>query len=83
MNPFIEQTVVRHLEKGIDGEESEEESEDFDPSDTPDNLEQYPYDEEMWQRDDGTEKQECGHTDHRGTPLDEDECPHCNGDGDE
>jgi hypothetical protein len=83
MDPLIEQTVTRHLEKGIDEEEAEEESEDFDPGDTPDNLEQHPYDEEMWQREDGTQEKECDHTDHRGRPLDEEECPHCEGGDDE
>lgn len=85
MDPLIESTVTRHLEKGVDDEEDREEtSEDFNPANTPDNIEGQPYDEEMWQRDyDAEEEQkdveekECPHTDHRGRPLDEEECPWC------
>jgi hypothetical protein len=75
-------------EKGVDDEEDREEtSEDFNPGNTPDNLDQHPYDEEEWQEDYdaeyGEEKEkECDHTDRRGRPLDEEECPWCEG-GDE
>lgn len=90
MDRLIEETVARHLSKGVDDEEDREEtSEDFNPADTPDNLDQHPYDEEMWQRDydaeeenKDAEEKECPHTDHRGRSLDEENCPHC-GDDDE
>jgi len=85
MDPLIEDTVARHLEKGVDDEEDrEEESEDFNPGNTPDNLDQHPYDEAEWQEDydseygdDEAEEKACDHTDHRGRPFDEEECPWC------
>lgn len=76
-------------EKGIDEEEATEDDDDFNPGNTPDNLDQHPYDEAEWQEDyeaeygdDEAEEKACGHTDHRGRPLEQDECPWCEG-GDE
>jgi len=46
--------------KGIDEEEATEENEDFNPADTPDNLDQHPHDEPEWQEDYDREREEKG-----------------------
>lgn len=83
MDTHIEEIIEEHITKGVDDiEDREEESEDFNPGNTPDNLDQHPHDEAEWQEDYdaeyGEEKEkECDHTDHRGRPLEEDNCPWC------
>lgn len=74
--------ATNRLLKGIDREESEEDDDDFNPGNTPDNLDQHPHDEEEWQEDYNAEydEKECTHTDQRGRELDEEDCPHCNPD---
>lgn len=71
-------------EKGVDVDEATEENDEFNPGNTPDNLDQHPYDEEEWQEDydaeysdDNAAKNTCEHTDHRGRPLEREECPWC------